>query len=270
MIRFKACCKINLGLMITERRPDGYHNLQTVFYPVPLADEICIEEGQEDTLSLSGIPIEGSTDDNLVLKAVRMLRSSGFHIPPLHIRLHKNIPNGAGLGGGSSDAAGVVRELNKHYALGMSEEEMEHAVSSLGADCPFFIRCEPVYAEGIGNVFSRIKLNLRRMYLVIVKPNESVPTREAYAQVHPQMPKSSLNKLIREPIEKWKEKVRNDFEQSIFPNHPVIENIKTRLYEIGAVYAAMSGSGSSVFGLFKEKPETDSLFEGMFVYTSRL
>lgn len=270
MIRFKACCKINLGLLITERRTDGYHNLQTVFYPIPLADEISIEEGNEDILTLTGIPIEGSSEDNLVLKAVRMLRSKGFSIPPLHIHLHKNIPNGAGLGGGSSDAAGTVREINAYYSLGMNEAEMERAVSSLGADCPFFIKSKPVYAEGIGNVFSNIELNLSGMYLVLVKPNESVSTREAYAQVHPQLPEITLNKLIQSPLEEWRDKIGNDFERSVFPNHPTIKNIKKQLYELGAEYAAMSGSGSSVFGLFKEEPKTHQLFEGMFVYTSYL
>ena len=270
MITFKACCKINLGLLITERRSDGYHNPQTVFYPVPLADEISIEEAEEDKLDMSGIPIEGVTEDNLVLKAVRMLRSRGHKIPPLHIHLHKNIPNGAGLGGGSSDAAGMVRELNKHYSLGMTEEEMEQEVSSLGADCPFFIQCKPVYAEGIGNVFSHTPLNLSGMHLVLIKPDESVSTREAYAKVQPRIPQSPLKELILNPIEKWKGMVKNDFEKSVFPSHPVIENIKTQLYEMGAVYASMSGSGSSVFGLFQEEPCMEGRFEDMFVYSSPL
>ena len=179
MFTFKACCKINLGLLVTERRPDGYHNLQTVFYPVPLSDEISVEEAREDSLIMSGIPIEGASEDNLVLRAVRLLRSQGLGIPPLHIHLHKNIPNGAGLGGGSSDAAGIVRELNNHYALGLNGQKMEAMVASLGADCPFFVRCKPVYAEGIGNIFSPINLNLSGIHIVLIKPDDFVSTREA-------------------------------------------------------------------------------------------
>ncbi len=270
MLTFQACCKINLGLLVTERRPDGYHNLQTVFYPIPLSDEIGIEESPADRLSMSGIPIEGACEDNLAMRAVRTLRSMGFDIPPLHIHLHKNIPNGAGLGGGSSDAAGIVRVLNHHYALGLSDEEMEQAVTPLGADCPFFVRSKPVYAEGIGNEFSPISVSLKGMYLMLIKPNESVSTREAYALIQPHMPQVPLCQLVQRPISEWRNCVCNDFERSVFPGHPVIGDIKRKLYEAGSVYASMSGSGSSVFGIFQEKPCMDGLFEGMFTFQSLL
>lgn len=270
MFTFKACCKINLGLLVTERRPDGYHNLQTVFYPVPLSDEISVEEAREDSLTMSGIPIEGASEDNLVLRAVRLLRSQGLDIPPLHIHLHKNIPNGAGLGGGSSDAAGIVRELNSHYTLGLNDQKMEEMVASLGADCPFFVRCKPVYAEGIGNIFSPINLNLSGMHIVLIKPDDFVSTREAYAQIHPQMPEVSLDKLVMAPLEEWRNTVGNDFEHSVFPAHPAINAIKDQLYAAGAIYSSMSGSGSSVFGLFAEKPSLEGRFGGMFIYESRL
>ena len=253
MFTFKACCKINLGLLVTERRPDGYHNLQTVFYPVPLSDEISVEEAREDSLTMSGIPIEGASEDNLV-----------------HIHLHKNIPNGAGLGGGSSDAAGIVRELNNHYTLGLNDQKMEEMVATLGADCPFFVRCKPVYAEGIGNIFSPINLNLSGMHIVLIKPDDFVSTREAYAQIHPQMPEVSLDKLVMAPLEEWRNTVGNDFEHSVFPAHPAIKAIKDQLYAAGAIYSSMSGSGSSVFGLFAEKPSLEGRFGGMFVYESRL
>lgn len=315
MITTRACCKINLGLLVTERRPDGYHNLQTVFYPVPLYDEICIEEAHgstsapsdsitrgacgsqgspsalaaerkcesqdsgpvaedkvtsSDHLTLSGIPIEGTPGDNLVLRAVRLLRSEGYPIPPLDIHLSKGIPNGAGLGGGSSDAARTVVLLNQHYALGMSIERMEQLVGTLGADCPFFVRCQPVYAQGIGNEFSPIGVRLDGLHLVLVKPNESVSTREAYAHIQPRQPQVPLDQRVTRPIEEWRAGVENDFERSVFPAHPIIHEVKERLYQAGATYASMSGSGSSVFGLFDEKPHVEGLFEGMFVHQSVL
>ncbi len=270
MITFKACCKINLGLLVTERRADGYHNLQTVFYPMPLADEISFEEASEDSLTLSGIPIEGTPGDNLVLKAVRLLRDKEHRIPNLHIHLHKNIPNGAGLGGGSSDAANMMQQLNSHYALGIDDTHMEQLAGTLGADCPFFVRCRPVYAEGIGNVFSPVDVSLGGLHIVLVKPDESVSTREAYTQIQPRMPEVPLNRLITHPIEEWKGLVTNDFEHSVFPAHPAIRQVKERLYTAGATYASMSGSGSSVFGIFREKPNTSNLFEDMFVYESLL
>lgn len=270
MFTFQACCKINLGLKVTGCRPDGYHNLQTILYPVPLCDDITVEESETDILTLTGIPVGGIPGDNLVLRAVRMLRDKGFAIPHLHIRLHKNIPNGAGLGGGSSDAAGMVRELNRHCALGMSDEEMERSVVPLGADCPFFVRCKPVYAQGTGNVFSPANVNLGGMHILLVKPQESVSTREAYAMTQPRMPETPLAKLVQHPIGEWRELVSNDFERSIFPTHPVIREIKEQLYAMGAAYASMSGSGSCVFGLFQGKPVTSGLFEGMFVYVAQL
>lgn len=270
MFTFQACCKINLGLRVTERRPDGYHNLQTIFYPIPLCDDITVEESPTDRLTLTGIPIEGASGDNLVLRAVHMLRDHGYSVPHLHIHLHKNIPNGAGLGGGSSDAAGMVRELNRHLALGMSDGDMEHAVAALGADCPFFVRCQPVYAEGIGDVFSPVSVNLSGMHLLLVKPHESVSTREAYALIQPHMPHTPLAQLVQRPIGEWRHLVTNDFEHSVFPGHPAIGDIKEQLYGLGATYASMSGSGSSVFGLFTEKPHPGHLFDGLFVHQARL
>ena len=174
------------------------------------------------------------------------------------------------MGGGSSNAAGIVRELNSHYALGLSDQKMEKMVASLGADCPFFVRCKPVYAEGIGNIFSPINLNLSGMHIVLIKPDDFVSTREAYAQIHPQMPEVSLDKLVMAPLEEWRNTVGNDFEHSVFPAHPAIKAIKDQLYAAGAIYSSMSGSGSSVFGLFAEKPSLEGSFGGMFVYESRL
>lgn len=261
----QTCCKINLGLNITERRPDGYHNLQTIFYPVPLCDELTIREGQdEDVLTLGGNPLEGEVQDNLVLRAVRLLRQEGFPVPPLSIDLRKVIPSGAGLGGGSSDAACMVRSLSRLYDLPLSEEQMECLVARLGADCPFFINPRPLYAEGIGDVFTPVSLNLSGWYLMLVKPDVYVSTREAYAGVHPHQPACSLLETAELPVGQWAGRMVNDFEESIFVSHPLLSDIKEELYNQGAVYASMSGSGSTLFGLFRSQPACEQVFAEHF------
>jgi len=261
-------CKINIGLNITERRPDGYHNLQTVFYPVPLCDELFIQTAPSDSFSLDGLALEGDPEDNLVLKVVRLLRQQGIEVPPLAIQLRKIIPSGAGLGGGSSDAAFTLKALNEMLSLGLSDEAMEAMLSPLGADCPFFIRNHPVYAEGIGNIFTPTGLDLAGWHLLLVKPDEFVSTREAYSAVHPHWPEHPLCEIISRPVEQWPGTVVNDFEASVFPLHPVISRLREACYAQGAVYAAMSGSGSTVYGLFRHEPPTDflSLFPGAFHY----
>lgn len=271
MIRVKPCAKINIGLYVTEKRPDGYHNLETVFYPIPITDELEVEESDIDSLSISGIPVAGNLDDNLVVRAVRLLREEGYVVPPVRIRLRKNIPSGAGLGGGSSDAAFMMKAVNELFSLGISEEKMEKMVSRLGADCAFFIKCRPVYATGIGDIFTPIKLDLHGLYLVLVKPDDFISTREAYAQTHPQVPTVSLIDNIEKDITRWPLLIKNDFEESVFPAHPTVEQIKETLYEMGAEYAAMSGSGSCVFGIFAE-PQSDAYeqFSEHFFYTAQL
>lgn len=270
----KTCCKINLGLNIVERRPDGYHNIQTIFYPVPLYDELTISENPdseaEDTLTLGGNPLEGEVQDNLVLRAVRLLRQEGYQFPSLHIDLRKVIPSGAGLGGGSSDAACMVRTLSRLYDLSLSEEQMKWFAARLGADCPFFIKSHPVYAEGIGDVFTPISLNLSGWYLLMVKPEVHVSTREAYAGVRPHQPVCSLLETAQLPVGQWADKMVNDFEASIFSSHPLLAEIKQGLYNQGAVYAAMSGSGSTIFGLFRSRPDCEALFAEYFTFVCRL
>lgn len=265
-----SCAKINLGLYIVERRPDDYHNIETIFYPIPLCDEISINEDDNDKLLISGIPVAGNVDDNLVIKALRLVRQD-YKVPPVCISLKKNIPSGAGLGGGSSDAACMMKLLNNHFCLDMEDFEMEQKVSSLGADCAFFIKSKPVFAQGIGNEFSPISLNLSGYYIALVKPNEFVSTREAYSMVKPTRPEFDLRRAIHEPIESWKDIVFNDFEKSIFPLHPAIANIKHLLYQLGALYASMSGSGSSVYAIFKEDPsQYAELFSPSFFFSSKL
>ena len=260
--------KINLGLNITEKRPDGYHNLETIFYPIQLQDalEVTLHEGEKDfTLKISGSPIEGDPEQNLVVKAYQLLKKDYPQIAAVDIHLFKHIPTGAGLGGGSADASFMIKLLNDKFKLGMSTEQMEGYASQLGADCAFFIQDKPVFATGIGNIFEPIELSLKGYYLVLVKPDIFVSTKDAYANVHPCRPEQSLKELIQLPIEAWREEIKNDFEESVFAKFPAIKEIKDKLYDLGAVYASMSGSGSSVFGIFKEQIEdVDKLFEGCF------
>lgn len=250
--------KINLGLSITEKRPDGYHNLETVFYPVALEDALEIrtlpkaslpEAEKKITLHQYGMEIAGTPEDNLVAKAYSLLDKE-FHLPPVEIHLYKHIPSGAGLGGGSSDAAFMLKLLNEQFHLNLSEEQLEIYAATLGADCAFFIKNKPVYAEGIGNIFSPIELSLKGYQIMIVKPDVFVSTREAFANIHPHHPEHPVKEVIRRPVAEWKDTLINDFEASVFPQHPVIGEIKEELYNQGALYASMSGSGSSVFGLF--------------------
>ncbi len=265
--------KINLGLNVVEKRPDGYHNLETVFYPIPLQDAIEItavdnekqtEENVDYRLKVTGNLLDGTPDDNLVIKAYRLLRND-FDIAPCAFNVFKHIPTGAGLGGGSSDAAFTIKALNDRFGLGLTDTQMEKYAARLGADCAFFIRNKPVMATGIGNVFSPIDLSLKGKTLVLVKPDIFVSTPDAYRLVKPQKPEQSLAELLKQPIETWKDNVKNDFEVSVFAKYPEIAGIKDMLYDLGAVYASMSGSGSSVFGIFDQPLEhVDDSFAGYF------
>lgn len=264
-------CKINIGLNITERRPDGYHNLRTIFYPIPLCDELSAVEADEDSLAIDGIQLDGKWQDNLVMKTLKTLREHGHQVPPQHIRLVKHIPCGAGLGGGSSDAAFMMRLMNDNYQLGLTDTEMEELLAPLGADCPFFVRQSAVYAEGIGNVFSPIELSLRGWHFVLIKPSDHISTREAYGGIKPGLPSFDLRTCATLPVEEWEGRVVNDFEASVFPSHPAVAEIKALLYRMGAVYAAMSGSGSSVFGLFRQPSEgIKTAFGSCFTFQTML
>lgn len=260
--------KINLGLNIVEKRPDGYHNLETIFYPINLQDALEVtklDDEKEYSLTLSGTPIEGETDDNLVVKAYRLLKADYPDMAPVNIHMFKHIPTGAGLGGGSSDAAFMIKLLNEKFHLNISVEKMEEYASRLGADCAFFIKNQPVFASGIGNIFEPVQLSLKGYYLVLVKPEIFVSTKEAYALVKPHKPAVSLKEIVRMPVETWRATMKNDFEESVFARYPEIAAIKDKLYDMGAIYASMSGSGSSVFGIFREQVEyVDEIFNGCF------
>lgn len=260
--------KINLGLNIVEKRPDGYHNLETVFYPINLQDalEVTQLEGEgEYSLTVSGTPIEGEPESNLVVKAYRLLKKDFPEMPSIDIHMYKHIPTGAGLGGGSADAAFMIKLLNDKFHLNLSVEKMEEYAAILGADCAFFIQNKPVFATGIGNVFEPIQLSLKGYYLVLVKPDIFVSTKDAFSLIQPKKPEHSLKEIVRMPIETWRATMKNDFEDSVFQKFPEIAAIKDKLYDMGAIYASMSGSGSSVFGIFREQVEfVDEVFSGCF------
>lgn len=262
--------KINIGLNVVEKRPDGYHNLETVFYPIGLQDILEIQELDTDVpecgyrLKVTGTLLDGSPEDNLVVRAFKLLKRD-FDLPPVSIGLYKHIPTGAGLGGGSADAAFTVKTLNDRFKLGLTTQQMEDYCAQLGADCPFFIQNTPVFATGIGNVFHPIDINLKYKYLVLVKPDVFVSTKDAYAKVKVQRPERQLPELLSQPIDTWKDTIVNDFEPSVFAKYPEIAAIKDKLYDLGAVYASMSGSGSCVFGIFDDPVEDiDEKFSGMF------
>jgi len=261
--------KINLGLNIVEKRSDGYHNLETVFYPIHLQDALEVtklenEEG-EYKLKVSGVPIEGNPESNLVIKAYRLLKKDFPDMPPINIHMYKHIPTGAGLGGGSADAAFMIKLLNEKFNLNLSIGKMEEYAATLGADCAFFIQNKPVFASGIGNIFEDINLSLKGYYIVLVKPDIFVSTKDAFANISPMLPAQSLKEIVCMPIETWRASMKNDFEGSVFQKFPEIAAIKDKLYDMGALYASMSGSGSSVYGIFREQVEfVDEVFSGCF------
>lgn len=261
--------KINLGLNIINKRPDGYHNIETIFYPIPVVDALEITHAETLSFSQTGIKIDTPIEKNLVVKALNLLKKQ-YKIPDVEIHLLKAIPFGAGLGGGSADAAFMLKLLNDYFKLHISIEKLEELASEIGADCPFFIRNKPVFASGIGNIFEPINLSLKGYYLCLIKPEIMVSTPEAYSKVIPKVPVISLKEIIQRPISEWKQWMVNDFESSVFSKHPEIESIKNLLYRKGAIYAAMSGSGSSVFGLFEEATHLKSLFNGCFVWEGPL
>ena len=261
--------KINLGLNIIEKRPDGYHNLETIFYPINLQDALEVtrreNNDKEYTLHISGAPLEGEPEDNLVVKAYKLLKKDYPGLLPVDIHMYKHIPAGAGLGGGSSDAACMIKLLNDKFSLGLSTERMEEYAVKLGADCAFFIRNKPVFATGIGNLFEPVELSLKGYHIILIKPDIFVSTRDAFAEIKPVRPAVSLDDICKQPMETWKNSMKNDFEDSVFKKFPEIAAIKDELYDLGAVYAAMSGSGSSVYGIFKAPIENvEDKFCGCF------
>lgn len=263
MISF-ANAKINLGLLITGKRPDGYHNIETIFYPVKLYDVLEFHETDVFSFETVGLNIPGQSK-NLCEKAYDLL-ASDFELRPMSIHLLKNIPIGAGLGGGSSNAAFVLKAINQQSNLGLSKSQLNNYAEQLGADCPFFIENKAVYASGIGTDFQNIDLDLSRYFIVVIKPEIHISTVEAYQNVFPQSSVSDLRHAIQLPIQEWKYHIINDFEIGIFEKYPAIQNIKSILYEEGALYASMSGSGSSVYGIFEAPVNLDHLVDLGVIY----
>jgi 4-diphosphocytidyl-2-C-methyl-D-erythritol kinase len=251
--------KINIGLRITDKREDGYHNIETLFYPVPLCDalEFVVSDDREigDILTVTGIETGGMVADNLVMKAVKRLRKD-YDFPHLRMHLHKAIPPGAGLGGGSSDAAYILKGINRCYGLNLDNEQLRAIALELGSDCPFFIDASPAYATGRGEILVPCERKIPgNPYLVLLNPGIVVNTREAYLQCLPAKPVKNLSSLIENlSLSRWKGEVLNDFEGYAFGKYPLIGWLKDELYRSGAVFSLMSGSGSTVYGIFTNKP----------------
>lgn len=245
--------KINLGLNVVEKRPDGFHNLETVFYPIGLCDALEIVESGQTKIKITGIELDSQPGENLVLKAYHLLESE-FGLPPVAIHLHKAIPFGAGLGGGSSDAAFMLKLLNDFFSLNLSVLQLETYASRLGSDCAFFIRNKPAFACGKGEQLFPATLDLSSYSIVLIKPSFSVSTAEAYSGIKPCKPGTSLLKLFETPINRWRDSFVNDFEIPVAGRYPEITRIKKILYDAGAIFSLMTGSGSAVFGIFETVP----------------
>lgn len=252
--------KINLGLQVVAKRADGYHNIETVFYPIPLTDalEIEVREDTCDRLSVHGVPIDAATEDNLVMKAVMALRRK-FDFPPLTIELIKHIPSGAGLGGGSSNASFMLKLVRDYFSLPIDDEELAAIALTIGADCPFFVGNQPVLATDLGQVFTPLpNFSLSGLHIAILKPPIHINTAAAYKGLkHVGKRETMPDEIVYMPVDEWRGKLVNDFEESLFLAHPRLAELKEMLYRSGALYAAMSGSGSALFGLFREKPQLD-------------
>ncbi len=263
-------CKINLGLSITEKRPDGFHNIETVFYPVKLCDaiEIFVSMDQKTDFVFNGLDIPGNTNENLCLKAFNILKKH-FDIPEVNFNLIKKIPIGAGLGGGSADAAFTIKMLNNLFSLKMSEGLMIKYAKILGSDCAFFIKNKVVFAVGKGDEFENTDLDISDYQIAIIKPEIYISTHQAYSKIIPSKKEISIKKIIKMPVSDWKNNLFNDFEKPVFEIYPEIGEIKNKLYNLGAEYASMSGSGSAIFGLFKNKIKLQSHFKDCFVWQGK-
>lgn len=257
--------KINLGLHIVERRPDGYHNLETIFFPIPLYDvlEIVPARGNDNTLTTLGRAIDCDPEKNLVMRAVRLMQAH-YDVPPVDIYLHKIIPHGAGLGGGSSDAAFAMRALNDMFKLGVDKATLAAMAATLGADCPFFIYNTPMMATGIGDILTPVDVKLEGLTLLLVKPPVNVPTAVAYSHVTPTAGTSRLPEHAALPPSQWTDAMANDFEPSVFAAYPQLQSIKRAIAARGALFTAMSGSGSAIFGLFDDVKVAEAMRGGFF------
>jgi len=257
--------KINIGLHITEKRADGYHNIASCFYPVGWSDALEITRNDAFLFQSDGIAIPGDQTDNLCSKAYHMV-AADYPLPPVKMHLLKSIPIGAGLGGGSADAAFAIKALNQQFGLQISFEKQLAYARRLGSDCAFFIRNEPAFCYEKGDVFEPVDLNLKGKWIVMVNPGLHISTVEAYSGVVPKRSDADLRKLLKEPVQNWRHTVKNDFEATLFPKYPLLAKLKADLYEQGALYAAMSGSGSTLYGIFEIETDLKKQFSEFTVW----
>ena len=261
--------KINLGLNVLSKRTDGFHNIESLIYPIPMRDTLEFLPADSFQLNVSGFHIDNSVKNNLVYKAWKLLYKN-YNLPPLHIHLHKGIPIASGLGGGSSDAAFFIHETNTVFKLGLNETEMKNLAGQLGSDCSFFIENKASVVSGKGEILQQANISLSGKYLAVVKPPIHVSTHEAYNLIKPKKPQTSLSEIIYKPIEEWKNLLINDFENLVFRHYPEIGDLKKKMYKSGAVYASMTGSGSAVFGIFENKPILTDINPNDYLWTGKL
>lgn len=259
--------KINLGLNIVNKRDDGYHDIESVFYPIPWADVMEVLPASDFSMETSGLPIPGKPESNLIVKAFQLLKDEGLLKSNVRIHLHKILPMGAGIGGGSSNGAFTLKLINDVLELNLGTETLEKYAEKLGSDCPFFIRNEPKFCFGKGTQFENVELSLKERFLIMINPEIHISTREAYAGITPRKPKISIKEIVKLPINVWKDVLVNDFEAPIVTKYPEIKKIKDTLYQNGALYASMTGSGSTVYGIFESESDLKHLF-GTFTYWS--
>lgn len=260
--------KINIGLNIVEKRVDGFHNIESCFYPINWVDVLEILPSKTTIFKSTGIKIPGNSASNLCLKAYELLKAD-FDLPTFHFHLHKVIPIGAGLGGGSADGAFTLKLLNEINQLGLSYEKLESYAKKLGSDCAFFVENKPKYCFGKGDEFEEISLDLKSKFIVLINPNIHISTAEAYNGINPKKPIENCKEIIKLPIKDWKYKLKNDFEESLFPYYPILPKLKNKLYELGAQYAAMTGSGSTVYGIFENEIDIE-IFSDYLAFQTKL
>jgi 4-diphosphocytidyl-2-C-methyl-D-erythritol kinase len=263
--------KINLGLDIIKKRDDGFHNISSCLYPIPLRDVLEINASDKFSFEITGISIPGDKSHNLVVKAYKLLKND-FDLPNISAHLHKNIPLEAGLGGGSSDGASALRMLSEFFDLFLNDSVLEDYAARLGSDCPFFIYNIPAMISGRGETIDKIEVDLKGYYLYLIKPDIAVSTVMAYQKIQPTSPEYDIRSIISgNPTLSWKYMLKNDFEKVIFPAHPLLSDLKRRLYEIGALYASMTGSGSAIYGIFKDPPnDRNGLPDSYFTWIGKL
>ncbi len=257
--------KINLGLSVLNKRTDGFHNIESVVYPVPIYDALEFQPSRKFTLSLYGMKIPGEIENNIVFKAWKLLRDA-YQIPPIDIKLYKGIPIGSGLGGGSSDAVFLIKCLNEYFELGLSTEILFQLAEKLGSDCPFFVKNSVSLIQGRGEILKSMDLSLKGKHIVIVRPEIQISTQEAFQEIEPSKPKIELIEVVSLPIEQWQDKLVNDFERLIFRKQPTIKEIKTVLKNEGALYTSLTGSGAAIYGIFEYTIDLKNNFPDYFVW----